>query len=192
MELRFGNEDGGMRIIRGKAKGRKLIPVKTREIRPTHDKVKESIFSMIQGHIEAAVVLDLFAGTGNLGLEAISQGAKKAIFVENGRIPLRTLKRNVDLCGFQDQAEILSLDAEMALNVLRRRGEKVDLVFIDPPYGSGYVDKTLRFINSHDMVNVGGAIVVEHGSEERPAAKWGRLSLKKRKRHGDTTISIFQ
>ena len=181
-----------MRIIGGRAKGRKLIAGKTRGIRPTLDKVKESIFSMIQGHVEGGVVLDLFAGTGNLGLEALSQGAKKAIFVENDRTPLVILMRNIDLCGFRDRAEILSLDAEVALKALRRRAEKVDLVFIDPPYGSGYVDKTLRFINSHDMVNKGGAIVVEHGSAETPAAQWGRLSLRKRKRHGDTTISIFQ
>ena len=181
-----------MRIIGGRAKGRKLIAGKTRWIRPTRDKVKESIFSMIQSHVEGGVVLDLFAGTGNLGLEALSQGAKKAIFVENDRTPLRILLRNIDLCGFQDRAEILSLDAEVALKALRRRAEKVDLVFIDPPYGSGYVDKTLRFINSHDMLKKGGAIVVEHGSAEIPAVQWGMLSLRRRKRHGDTTISIFQ
>ncbi|UCD70630.1 MAG: 16S rRNA (guanine(966)-N(2))-methyltransferase RsmD [Syntrophobacterales bacterium] len=181
-----------MRIIGGKAKGRKLIAGKTRVIRPTRDNVKESIFSMIQGNVEGGVVLDLFAGTGNLGLEALSQGAKKAIFVENDKTPLAILMRNIDLCGFRDRAEILSLDAELALKALRRRAEKIDLVFIDPPYGSGYVDKTLRFINSHDMVSRGGAIVVEHGSAETPANQWGRLSLRKRKRYGDTVISIFQ
>jgi 16S rRNA (guanine(966)-N(2))-methyltransferase RsmD len=191
MERGFGNEETGMRIIGGKAKGRKLIAVKTRGIRPTRDNVKESIFSMIQGHVEGGVVLDLFAGTGNLGLEALSQGAKKAIFVEKDRNPLRALMRNVDLCGFRDQAEIISQDAEVALKVLRRRAKKVDLIFIDPPYGSGYVDKTLRFINAHDIVNEGGMIVVEHGSAEIPGNQWGKFSLQKRKRLGDTTISIF-
>ena len=126
-----------MRILTGRAKGRKLIPAKTRGIRPTRDKVKESIFSMIKGHVEAAMVLDLFAGTGNLGLEALSQGAKKAIFVEKDRTCLRALMKNRDLCGFRDRAEIISLDAEVALKLLRRRAEKFDLVFIDPPYGSG-------------------------------------------------------
>ncbi len=192
MEWGAGNEDRGMRISRGSAKGRRLIPVKTKGIRPTREKVKESIFSMIQGHIEAALVLDLFAGTGNLGLEALSQGAKKAIFVEKDRNSLRALMRNRDLCGFRDRAEIISLDAEVALKVLWRRAEKFDLVFLDPPYGSDYVDKTLRFINSHDMVREGGTIVVEHGSAESPVAQVGRLSLRRRKRHGDTTISIFQ
>ena len=181
-----------MRILGGTAKGRKLVTIKARGIRPTRDDVKESIFSMIQGHVEAAVVLDLFAGTGNLGLEALSQGAKRAIFVEKERLPLRALLRNIDLCGFRDRAEVISRDAEIALKLLRRRAEKVDLVFIDPPYGSGYVGKTLRFISAHDMVNAGGTVVIEHSSGETPSDQWGRFSLRRQKRHGDTTISIFQ
>jgi len=181
-----------MRILAGTAKGRKLTTVKTRGIRPTRDSVKESIFGMIQGHVEGSIVLDLFAGAGNLGLEALSQGAKKAILVEKDRTCVKALVRNRDLCGFQDRAEVISLDVEIALKALMRRGEKVDLVFVDPPYGRGYVDKTLRFINAHDMVRDGGTIVVEHGSSEDPSSQWERLSLEKRKRHGDTVISIFQ
>lgn len=181
-----------MRILAGRAKGRKLTTIKTKETRPTRNSVKESIFGMIQGHVQGSTVLDLFAGTGNLGLEALSQGAKKAIFVEKERTLLRALMRNRDLCGFQDEAKIMPLDVEVALKALMRRGEKVDLVFIDPPYGRGYVDKTLRFINAHDMVNDGGMVVVEHGSREDPSPQWKRLSLEKQKRHGDTVISIFQ
>jgi len=181
-----------MRILAGTAKGRKLTAVKTKGTRPTRASVKEAIFGMIQGHVEGSAVLDLFAGTGNLGLEALSQGAKKAIFVEKHRTCLRALTRNRDLCGFQDRAEIISLDVEVALRVLMRRAEKVDLVFIDPPYGSGYVDKALRFINAHDMVRKGGMVVVEHGSAESPSPQWKGLSLEKQKRHGDTMISIFQ
>jgi 16S rRNA (guanine966-N2)-methyltransferase len=181
-----------MRIIGGTAKGRKLVAVKGKGMRPTRDAVKESIFSMIQGNLEAAVVLDLFAGTGNLGLEALSQGAKRAIFVEKERVPLRALMRNIDLCGFRDRAEVISRDAETALKLLRRRAEKLDLVFIDPPYGSGYVGKTLRFISAHDMVSDRGMVVVEHSSGEAPSDQWGRFSLRRQKRHGDTTITIFQ
>jgi 16S rRNA (guanine(966)-N(2))-methyltransferase RsmD len=181
-----------MRIIGGKAKGRKLSVIKTKGVRPTPDNVKESIFSMIQGRVEGRTVLDLFAGTGTLGLEALSQGAKKAIFVEKDGSCLKMLLKNRDLCGFQDEAEIISLHAEVALKFLKRRAEKVDLVFIDPPYGSGYVEKTLRFINAHDMVNGGGLIVAQHRFGEDIAPQWERLSLQKRKRHGDTMISIFQ
>ena len=166
--------------------------VKGRETRPTPDNVKDSIFSMIQGHVKGKTVLDLFAGTGNLGLEALSQGAKKAIFVEKGKTPLRSLMKNRDLCGFQNEAEILSLDAEVALKALWKRPEKVDLVFIDPPYGSSYVEKTLRFINDHDMVSEGGLIVAQHRSGENITSQWERLPLQKQKRHGDTVISIFQ
>ena len=180
-----------MRILAGTAKGRKLTAVKTRGIRPTRDSVKESIFAMIQGHVEGSTVLDLFAGTGNLGLEALSQGAKKAIFVEKERTPLRALVKNRDLCGFQDRAEIISQDVEVALNALMRRGERVDLVFVDPPYGKGYVDKTLRFISTHGIVRKRGVIIVEHGSAEDPSS-WENLSLVKQKRHGDTVVSIFQ
>lgn len=181
-----------MRILGGTARGRKLVAVKGKGIRPTRDDVKESIFSMIQGNVEAAVVLDLFAGTGNLGLEALSQGAKRAIFVEKERAPLRALMRNIELCGFRDRAEVISRDAETALKLLRRRVEKLDLVFIDPPYGSGYMGKTLRFISAHDMVNDGGIVVVEHSSAEAPIDQRGRVSLRRQKRHGDTTITIFQ
>jgi 16S rRNA (guanine(966)-N(2))-methyltransferase RsmD len=181
-----------MRILAGTAKGRKLTPIKKRGIRPTRDNVKESIFAMIQGHVVGSTVLDLFAGTGNLGLEALSQGAKKAIFVEKERTPLRAIMKNRDLCGFQDRTEIISQDAEVALNALMRKGEKVDLVFVDPPYGKGYVDKTLRFISAHGIVREGGLIIVEHGPAEDPSSQGGNLSLVKQKRHGDTVISIFQ
>jgi 16S rRNA (guanine(966)-N(2))-methyltransferase RsmD len=181
-----------MRILSGTAKGRKLTAVKTGETRPTRDSVKESIFGMIQGHVKGSTVLDLFAGTGNLGLEALSQGAKKAIFVEKHRTCLRALTRNRDLCGFQDRAEIISLDVEVALRALMRRTEKVDLVFIDPPYERGLTDKALRFLDAHDMVSQGAMIVVEHGSGESPSPPWKRLLLRKRKRYGDTTVSIFE
>jgi 16S rRNA (guanine(966)-N(2))-methyltransferase RsmD len=181
-----------MRLLGGTAKGRKLVVVKSKGIRPTRNRVKESIFDMIQGHVEGSIVLDLFAGTGNLGLEALSQGARKAIFVEKDGDCLRALMRNRDLCGFSDTTEILGLDAEVALKVLSRRGEKVDLVFIDPPYERGLTGKALRFIDAHDMVSQGAMIVVEHGSGESSSHPWKRLLLWKRKRYGDTTVSIFE
>src|SRR3989304_5252365 len=112
-----------MRIISGTSKGRKLVTLKSPSLRPTSDRVKESIFNILREEIEGGMVLDLFAGTGNLGIEALSRGAKKVIFVEKGRHALGLIQRNLAQFGLEEQSEILPTDANRAIGILNKRGK---------------------------------------------------------------------
>ena len=138
-----------MRIISGTSKGRKLVTPRSQSLRPTSDRVKESIFNILQDDIVGKVVLDLFAGTGNLGIEALSRGAKKTIFVEKGRQALRLIQRNLTQFGLEERSEILPKDANRAIGILKQRGESFDLILMDPPYEMGLIQRTLMKLNSY-------------------------------------------
>ncbi len=117
-----------MRIISGRLKGRRLLTPTKGSLRPTSDRVKESMFNILGKEVEGKVVLDLFAGTGNLGIEALSRGAKKAIFVEKSREALRLIERNLSLCEMEDRSEILLKDVIQGLRILKQKRESFDLI----------------------------------------------------------------
>jgi 16S rRNA (guanine966-N2)-methyltransferase len=144
-----------MRIITGTARGRKLREPVGLDIRPTSDMVKESVFNIVQFDVEGRRVLDLFAGTGQLGLEALSRGADSVVFVDESRDAVRLVRENLKLCKFA--GEVLQADA---LGYLEGCG-KFDLIFIDPPYDSGLADKALQKIFKFDILSDGGIIICE-------------------------------
>ena len=146
-----------MRVISGTARGRKLKEFVGEDIRPTGDMVKESIFNIIQFDIEGRRVLDLFAGTGQLGIEALSRGAKSAIFIDSSRDAINLIKENIKLCGLADLATILMRDAISYL----KRSEKFDLIFIDAPYATKLAETALGKIIEFDKLNENGIIVYE-------------------------------
>lgn len=148
-----------MRVITGTARGRKLKTPEGMDIRPTTDNVKESVFNIIQFDIEGRRVLDLFAGTGQLGIECLSRGAKEVVFIDRSREAVKIIKDNLKSCGFS--APVLQQDA---LSYLRGCG-CFDLVFIDPPYDSGLYENVLETINSVDILSDGGIIVCESRRE---------------------------
>lgn len=148
-----------MRVITGTVRGRKLREPKNMDIRPTAEAVKESIFNIIQFDVEGRRVLDLFAGTGQLGIEALSRGAKCATFVDESSEALGLVKANLEHCGLE--AETVRGDS---LTFLGRCG-KFDLIFIDPPYDSGLVDKALARIIQFDILSDGGIIICETKKE---------------------------
>ena len=135
-----------MRIIAGKARGRKLLSPPTYETRPTLDRVKESMFSMIQWYIPDAVVIDIFAGTGSLGLEAASRGAKECYLVDKSPVTFPVLKKNIENLGFGDFCHALNTDAYSALRSLASRGKVFDLMFIDPPYMKNLIPEAIEII----------------------------------------------
>ena len=149
-----------MRVITGSARGRKLKTPENYDIRPTTDNVKESVFNIIQFDIEGRRVLDLFAGTGQLGIECLSRGAAEAVFVDESREAVRIVKENLKSCGLQ--AQVLQTDA---LGYLRRSG-KFDLIFVDPPYDSDLYESVLKTINLIDILSDGGIIVCEARREK--------------------------
>lgn len=177
-----------MRIITGDLKGRRLSVPRDNNIRPTTDKVKESIFNMVMPYIEDAVVIDLFSGTGNLGLEAISRGAKHCYFGDKARESLLLTKENIKHCQVEDQATIISGDFE---RVLERISEKADIIFLDPPYKAGLVESCLNKIEELDLLSEDGVIVIEHGKREILADEIGIFEKIKEKRYGTILVSLF-
>ena len=154
-----------MRVITGTARGRKLMEPKDMTVRPTTDMVKEAIFSIVQFDVPGRRVLDLFAGTGQLGIEALSRGARECVFVDNSPASLALVRKNLEICKMQ--APVIRADA---LSYLEGCG-KFDLVFVDPPYHGGLYDKILQALFRFDILNDGGIILVESmRGEAMPAA----------------------
>ncbi len=181
-----------MRIISGTSRGRRLATPRGHSLRPTSDRVKESIFNILGRTTEDKVVLDLFAGTGNLGIEALSRGAKKTIFVERARQALRMIQKNLFECDFSGQAEIIPKEVHRALSILEARKELFDLILMDPPYEDGWVERTLLKLSRHNIYHEGSILVIEHSRREPLPQKTGRWAIIKQKKIGDTMISILQ
>ncbi len=174
-----------MRVITGSARGRRLKTPEGQDIRPTTDNVKESVFNILQFDIEGRRVLDLFAGTGQLGIECLSRGAREAVFIDADRDAVKIVKENLKTCGFS--APVLQQDA---LSFLNNCG-KFDLIFIDPPYDAGLYEPVLEKINSVDILSDGGIILCESRREtvlpemRRPYCK------KKEYRYGRVKLSLY-
>ena len=180
-----------MRIISGTSKGRKLATPKSQAIRPTSDRVKESIFNILGAEVEGKVVLDLFAGTGNLGIEALSRGAKRVLFVEKGRQALKLIQRNLSLFGMRERSEIFPRDVSRAIGILNQRGESFDLILMDPPYEKGLIQKTLLKLHSHKIYHKDSILLIEHNRREPIPERVEGWTLIRQRRIGDTMISFF-
>ena len=179
-----------MRIIAGKARGRKLIPPATMETRPTLDRVKEAMFSMIQNYIPDAVVVDVFAGTGSLGLEAASRGAKEVYLVDKSNTTFPLLKENVENLKFQDFCFPLNIDSYDALNMLSKKGKCFDIIFIDPPYCKEMIPKAIEIIKDNNMLKRDGIIVTKIDSIEDIYEGYKDITLLKSKKYGNTTVCL--
>lgn len=154
-----------MRIITGKAKGKKLFTLEGDATRPTSERIKGAIFSAIQFDIEGRRVLDLFAGSGQMGLEALSRGATGATFIDSSREAMEIVKKNAKVTGFFDNGKYIVSDGA---NYLRKSAgrEKYDLVFIDPPYAMNLTKKSVEALLRYDVLRDGAIVVLESGEEE--------------------------
>ena len=176
-----------MRIISGTARGRKLKEPAGYDIRPTSDMVKESIFNIIQFDIEGRRVLDLFAGTGQLGIEALSRGAKSAVFVDSKPESARLIRKNLELCGFMDSAVVYTCDAISYL----KGGERFDLIFIDPPYDTPLLDNALSKIIEFDKLNEHGIIICETKAVNKMPDGVPPYVLQKEYKYGSVKIARY-
>lgn len=176
-----------LRVISGKLKGRFIKGFDIEGTRPTMDRVKESVFSIIQSYIDGANVLDLFAGSGNLGIEAISNGAKKCYFVDNNKIAINTINENIKNFNI-DNAEVINNDYLNALNSLKNK--KFDLVFLDPPYKFDYIDGIIEFLIDNNMLNDNALIICEY--ENNINKEYNDLSIFKDKKYGSKKVVIFK
>jgi 16S rRNA (guanine966-N2)-methyltransferase len=155
-----------MRIIAGKAKGHKLKPLSGMAVRPTTDRVREALFSALGTQVVGARVLDLFAGSGALGLEALSRGALSAVFVDKSKKVCLNLGRNIDSLGFEDQSRLMATDWAKALKLFARERRLFDLVLLDPPYehsaGGSVLERVLATLGENTLLAAGAVIVAEH------------------------------
>lgn len=176
-----------MRVITGSARGRKLVTPEGMEVRPTLDKVKEGLFSAIQFEIEGRDVLDLFAGSGQLGIEAISRGAASCVFVDSSRKSLQAIQTNISACGFQSQSSVINGDA---LSYIKSCMRKFGIAFLDPPYGQNWIDKVLPYVSDH--ITDGGIIVCETDLLEVLPETAGDFVIERERKYSHTKITIYR
>ena len=187
-----------MRIIAGTAKGTTLKAGRGLDIRPTPDRVREAIFSIIGEKVVGSVFLDLFSGTGALAIEALSRGASRAVLVESSRKSVRIIKANIEAAGFNDTARIIASDVFKFLRLPGAQTGQFDIVSADPPYlknppagpGISLAEKTLRELNQSDIIKNNGLLFIEHPGAETIACN-GVLTPLYTRQYGSTAVSFF-
>lgn len=175
-----------MRVITGKAGGRKLETLNGNDVRPTTDMVKEAVFSIIQFDIEGRGFLDLFAGSGQMGIEALSRGAQKAIFVDASKNSLAVIKRNLEATGLINGAEVVNSDS---ISFLKRCDEHFDIAYLDPPYRKGLLQKVLEILPM--FMNNSGKIICEHPHDEKLPESVGKFTVKRHYRYGKIMLTLY-
>lgn len=176
-----------MRIISGSKRGKKLIALEGERVRPTADRVKEALFNILQFNIEGRRFLDLFAGSGQIGLEALSRGADQAVFVDCLRDSIRVIEQNVQAAGFTKKAKIVFSDFAL---FLRGNRETFHIAFLDPPYRTGQLQQALPLTAEH--MAPGGVIVCEHPREEELPEWAGPFQKKKSYRYGKIMLTVYR
>lgn len=181
-----------MRIIAGSAKGRRLISPRHPQLRPTSDRVKQALFDYLNPWIADAAVLDLFSGSGNLGLEALSRGAKLAVLVDHSTDAIRLITKNATSLGFISQCQIVRQDVFRYLKLAARAGQQFDLIFADPPYAFADYIMLIESISSGNILMAGGIFILEHHARQAIDAPETLLVRETTRIFGDTAISVFK
>jgi 16S rRNA (guanine966-N2)-methyltransferase len=188
---KFG--DSIMRVISGVCKGRPLKAVQGMTTRPTTDKVKESLFNIIGPFFDGGNVLDLFSGSGSLGLEALSRGMEKGVFVEKDPKALQVIKGNIQACRMEEESEVLRSDALRSIKMLGGRGVRFDLIMMDPPYKiANSIPSILSEIEENQLLAEDGLIICEHGKELELPEQIGSFVKYRHEKYGITAISFFR
>lgn len=177
-----------MRIISGKARGTKLYTLEGKQTRPTLDRVKESLFNIIQNNIADSIFLDLFSGSGAIGLEAASRGARKVLLCDKSKEAVKIIKKNIEKTHLEDKVEIYNLDYETLLNT--RVQEKLDIIYIDPPYDSDFANKSIEIILNKKLINENSIIIIETDNEAKILKNLEnkKIELKDKRKYGRATL----
>ena len=177
-----------MRVITGSARGKRLKELPGMDTRPTTDRVKEGLFSALQFDIEGRRVLDLFAGTGQLGIEALSRGAARCVFVDQRTDAVSCIRENLRLTGLSDRAQVVAGESMADLSALR---EKFDIIFLDPPYAAGLLEPALAHIAKHDLLNPHGIVAAESPADRVLPALAPPYGIYRTYRYGKIGLTIY-
>lgn len=180
-----------MKVISGILKGRNIEGFYLKGTRPTMDRVKESLFAMLQEDMKESIILDLFAGSGNLGIEAISEGASFAYLNDAARQATKVIKRNITTFAIEDQVEVMNLDFKKALLSLADKKITFGLIFLDPPYNTPYIKEALSLIEEYHLLNNDGKVICETDHLEKIPLNT-KMSIEKSKKYGDKYIVILK
>ena len=182
-----------LRIISGELKGKKLKVPKNKSIRPTSDRVKEAVFNILGPKVSDGIFLDLFAGSGSIGIEALSRGAKEAVFVDNNNHSLKILKDNLNETNFHNRSRIIYGDCLDIVKILEHNGKLFDIIYMDPPYDIEVqnIIKLIKMIGDRNLLSDDGVLLVEHRKNKEINEKIGVLSKARLKKYGDTYISLY-
>jgi 16S rRNA (guanine966-N2)-methyltransferase len=181
-----------VRVTGGALRGRKLSALRGLTIRPTTDYLRESIFNILAGELEDTVVLDLFAGTGSLGIEALSRGAAAAVFIDKAPQAIKTLHRNISSCFLEAQSTVLKRDVLRGLSFLRSVDLAFDLIFIDPPYDKGFVERTMQLLDRAKTTSDEASIIIEHSKREVLPEEMARFAITDQRHYGKTLVSFYR
>ena len=179
-----------MRVIAGKAKGTKLASVKSLATRPTSDRVKEALFNIIDWKIPGSSFLDLYAGSGAMGLEALSRGAELVVWGEADRACCQQIRKNLDRTKLEGGI-ICASPVLPALARVSRKGQEFDIIFLDPPYGRGLVEKTLASLADSTLLKSGGIIIAEASKKEEAPSSVSKLCLEQMRTYGETSLLFY-
>jgi len=181
----------GLRIISGDLKGRKLFSVRGRTVRPTSDRLRESIFNILSSRVQKAVVLDLFAGTGALGIEALSRGARSVVFVDQFKSALSVIEQNIISCSLKNRTKIIQCNIVKELNRIRYTGQIFNLVFMDPPYNKNTIKPALANLHQNRLLENEARIIVEHTALEPIPKDLAAFETADQRRYGKTVVSFL-
>lgn len=180
-----------MRVISGKVRGLKLNTPKNEDVRPTTDRVKESLFNIINPYIMESDVLDLFAGTGSLGIECLSRGANKCVFVDVSKESISIVKSNIKKARVENESVVLNLDFKDSINKLKIQNNKFDVIFMDPPYYKNMFIDALEKIDEASLLKADGIIIIEHDTKDKFPEKIKNFIQTKSKKYGNTTLTFY-
>ena len=180
-----------MRVIGGAARGRRLKVPKGQAVRPTASRVKESLFNILPHDFSGLRVLDLFAGSGNVSIEALSRGAAKAVLIDESPRASAVIRDNLSRLGVSERAQVWTAPVFRSLRKLGKSGENFDLIFLDPPYDREWVGATLSAIGQCHVLSGAGRVVAEHSAREPVRSRYEDLVLNDQRRYGDTLLSFF-
>jgi 16S rRNA (guanine966-N2)-methyltransferase len=181
-----------VRVIAGSAKGRRLATILTLALRPTPDRVREALFNILGAQIDGAAILDLFAGSGAVGLEALSRAARMAMFVEIHAPACRLIEKNLRLCGLYEHAAVWRDDVLKVLPALKKQGQRFDVIFLDPPYRATLVEDALQQLGDGRLLSQGGQVIAEHFFKRELLERYGRLHRVRLARFGDVALSFYR